>query len=56
VVPVGRRLHAERYSGDELAIDAEHPLDDALRLLVAFFTEVVVANDAVRVDEAERGQ
>ena len=54
VVPVGLRLHAEPFDGDELALDAEQPLDDALRLLVASFAEVVVADDAVRVDEVER--
>src|SRR5215207_1936034 len=54
VVPVGLRLHAEPFHGDELALDAEQPLDDALRLLVASLTEVVVADDAVRVDEIER--
>ena len=54
VVPVGLRLHAEPFDGDELALDAEQPLDDALRLLVASFAEVVVADHAVRVDEVER--
>jgi len=41
-------------NGDELTVDAEQPLDDALRLLVAAFAEVVVADDAFRVDEVER--
>jgi hypothetical protein len=41
------------HGGDELALDAEQPLDDALRLLVASFAEVVVADDAVRVDEVQ---
>jgi hypothetical protein len=54
VVPVCLRLHTEPFDGDELALDAEQPLDDALRLLVASFAEVVVADDAVRVDEVER--
>ena len=54
VVPVGLRLHAEPFDGDELALDAEQPLDDALRLLVASFAEVLVADDAVPVDEVER--
>jgi hypothetical protein len=52
VVPVG--LYAEPFDGDELALDAEQPLDDALRSLVAPFAEAVVADDAVRVDEVER--
>jgi hypothetical protein len=51
---VGFRLHAEPFDGDEFALDAEQPLDDALRLLVASFTEVLVADDAVRVDEVQR--
>src|SRR5918994_1181454 len=54
VVPVGLRLHADSFDGDELALDAEQALDDALRLLVASFAEVLVADDAVRVDEVER--
>jgi hypothetical protein len=54
VNPVGPCLHAEPFDGDELALDPEEPLDDALRLLVAPFAEVVVADDAVRVDEVER--
>jgi hypothetical protein len=39
---------------DEVAFDAEQPLDDADRLLVPSFTEVVVADGAVRVDDVER--
>jgi hypothetical protein len=54
VVPVGLRLHAEPLDGDELALDAEQPLDDALRLLVASFAEVLVADHALCVDEVER--
>ena len=54
VVPVGLRLHAEPFDGDELALDAEQSLEDALRLLVAAFAEVLVADHAVRVDEVER--
>src|SRR6266542_725094 len=54
VVPVGLRLHAEPFDGHELALDAEQPLDEALRLLVTPFAEVLVADDAVRVDEVER--
>ena len=54
VVPVGLRLHAEALDRDELALDAEQALDHALRFLVASFAEVVVADDAVGVDEVER--
>jgi hypothetical protein len=54
VVPVGFRLHAEPFDGDELALDAEQTPDDALRLLVAPFAEVVVADDAVRVSAGDR--
>ena len=54
MVPVGCRLDAEPFDGDELALDAEQPLDDALGLLVASLAEVLVADDAVRVDEVER--
>jgi hypothetical protein len=54
VVPGGLRLNADPFGGDEVALDAEQPLDDALRLLVASFAEVLVADDAVRVDEVER--
>jgi len=39
VVPVGLRLHADPLDGDELALDAEQLLDDALRLLVAPLAE-----------------
>src|SRR5436190_8160923 len=52
--PVGLRLHAEPFDGHELALDAEQPLDEALRLLVTPFAQVLVADDAVRVDEVER--
>ena len=54
VVPVGLLLHADAFDGDELALDAEQLLDDALRFLVAPLAEVVVANVAVHVDEVER--
>ena len=54
VVPVGACLHPDPIDGDELAFDAEQTLDDALRLLVASFAEVLVADDAVGVDEVER--
>jgi hypothetical protein len=50
--------HADQYTepfdADELALDAKQPLDDALGLLVASFADVVVADDAVRVDEVQR--
>src|SRR3954466_3736413 len=39
VVPVGLRLHALPLDGHELALDAEQPLDHALRLLVAPLAE-----------------
>jgi len=54
VVPVGLGLHAGPFDGEELALNAEETLDDALRLLVASFAEVVVPDDAVGVDEVER--
>jgi hypothetical protein len=54
VVPVGRRLHTDPFDGDELALDAEQPLDHALGLLVAAFAELLVADDALLVDEVER--
>ena len=42
------------FDGDELARDAEQSLDAPLRLLVAPFAEVPVADHAVGVDEVER--
>ena len=54
VVPVGLRLDAEPLDGDQLALDAEQLLDHALGLLVPAFTEVVIADDAVAVDEVQR--
>ena len=45
----------EPFDGDELALDAEQPLDHALRLLVAAFAEVVVADDSLGIDEVQRG-
>jgi hypothetical protein len=47
VVPVGLRLDAQTFDRDEFPLDPEQPLDDALRLLIASFAEVVVADDAV---------
>src|SRR3954454_24401656 len=40
VLPVGGRLHAQAFDRDELGLDAQQLLDDALRLLVAAFAEV----------------
>src|SRR5258705_12823484 len=54
VVQVGLRLNADPFNGDELAVNAEQPLDDAPRLLVAALAEVLVADDALRIDEVER--
>ena len=54
VVPVGCRLDAEPFDGDEFALHAEQPLDDALGLLVASFAELLVADDALLVDEVQR--
>src|SRR3954467_180936 len=53
VLPVGRRLHAQTFDRDGLALDAQQLLDDALRLLVAAFAEVLVADDAVGVGEVQ---
>jgi hypothetical protein len=56
-LPQGSRARdqcAEPFDADELALDAEQPLDGALGLLVASFADVVVADDAVR--PAERGK
>jgi hypothetical protein len=46
--------YAEPFDADELALDAEQPLDGALGLLVASFADVVVTDDAVGVDEVQR--
>ena len=54
IVPVRLRLHTEPFDGGELALDVEQTLDEALRLLVAPLAEVLVADDAVRIDEVER--
>ena len=56
VVPVGLRLNPDPFhrEGDEVAVDPQQLLDDALRRLVAPFAEVVVADEAVPVDEVER--
>jgi hypothetical protein len=54
VVPVGLRLSADPFDGDKLALDTKQLLDHALRLLVAPLAELLVADDAVLVDEVER--
>jgi hypothetical protein len=54
VSPVGRRLDASPLDGDEVALDAEQSLDNALGLLVASLAEVAVAEDALSIDEIER--
>jgi hypothetical protein len=38
---------------DRFALEAEQPLDDVFGSLIASFAEVVVADDAVCVDEVE---
>lgn len=53
MAPVGCRLDAAPFDGDELALHAEQSLDGVLGLLVASFAEVVVADDACGVDEIE---
>ena len=52
----GCGLHTHSLDGGELALDAQQTLDDALGLLVAALAEVVVANDALLVDEVDAGQ
>src|SRR4051812_22992468 len=54
VIPVGRGLYAKPFDRDELAIEAEQPLDQPLRLLVASFAEVLILDDALGVDEVQR--
>jgi hypothetical protein len=56
VIPVGFGLNADPFDGDELALDAEQLLDDALGLLIATLAEVLVTDDAVAVDEVQRRQ
>jgi hypothetical protein len=55
VAPVGCRLHADPFDGDGCTLDAEQPLEEALRGFVAAFAEVVIPDDAVCVDEVESG-
>jgi hypothetical protein len=54
VIPVGLGLHAASFDRDELVLDAEQLLDDALGLLVTTFPEVLIADDAFGVDEVQR--
>ena len=54
MIPVGRRLDANPFNADEVALDSEQLLDHALRLLVAALAELLIANDALLVDEVER--
>src|SRR5262245_33491653 len=54
VGPVGCGFDAHALDGDRLSIDAEKLLDQALRFLVAPFTEILVADDAFPVDEIQR--
>src|SRR3954454_24028540 len=54
VIPVGRGLYAKPFDRDELAFDAEQPLDHPLRLLVASFAEVLILDDALGVEEVQR--
>src|SRR5918995_661808 len=54
VVPVGLGLDADALDGDGCPLDVEQALDHVLGPLVATLAEVLVADDAVRVDEVER--
>ena len=54
VCPVGRRLDPGPLDRDEVARDAEQPLEGPLRALVASFPEVLAADGAVGVDEVQR--
>ena len=54
VVPVCLRLHPTTLNGHWLAFDIEQPLEDTFGLFVAALAEVVIADDAVPVDEVER--
>jgi hypothetical protein len=54
VTPVRLGLDADADDADVLALDAEELLDATLRLLVTPFTEVVVADHSLLVDEVER--
>ena len=54
VVPVGLGLHPNPFDVDEVAFESEQPLDHPFGLLVTAFTEVLVTDDPVGVDEVER--
>jgi hypothetical protein len=56
VIPVGLSFDAAPCDGDELALDAEQTLDDALGLLVAPLAEVTVADDPSRSMKYSAGQ
>ena len=56
ILPVGLPLHAAPFDGDKFAPRAEQPLDDALGWLVASFSEVVLADDAVRSTKQSASQ
>jgi hypothetical protein len=45
----GRSVRREPFDADELALDAERPLDGALRLHVVSFADGAVIDAAVRV-------
>jgi pyruvate dehydrogenase (quinone) len=53
VLPVGFRLDADPFDGEELALDAQQLLDDALGLLVASLDEALVAAAEI-LNAAER--
>ena len=53
MIPVCRRLNPGSHDRHRLPLDSEQVLDDRFRLLVATFSEVVVTDDAIRVDEVE---
>jgi hypothetical protein len=53
-VPVGLSLHPGSVCGNQLALDAEQPLDDLLGSFVASLAEVVIPDDPFPVDEVER--
>src|SRR5215469_5363746 len=54
IAPVRLRLHTGANRRDERALDAEQLLNETLRLLVASFAEMVIADDPLRVDEVHR--
>src|SRR4051794_9454441 len=54
VIPVGFGFHPYPSYRHQVTVDAEQPLDEALRSFVPSFAEVLVADDAVPIDEVER--